>query len=170
MQNSLIPKAVAEFNNSSEPYSYSISVVGERHHECRATRLVGDSTRFLFLGFSEGAKDHQILRCLNDLVESKSTIKWKDHNHQYASHYGTHSRLSIRAHRYTFFGYTESSMKSGQVILFREDSEWTVESLRSRLGNVFEVFVKSGAGKYAARLGLAFSATTESIDVRSRLI
>ena len=56
-------------------------------------------------------------------------------------------------------------MKAGKLMLFREDGDWTVERLLLQLGDLPSVFLKSGYGKYAARLGLSFSSTVESLDV-----
>lgn len=66
-----------------------------------------------------------------------------------------------------FFGYTESNLKAGHVLFFREDDRFTVESLKERLGDLKAVYEESGYGKYAARLGLSFSSTivTEKVLV-----
>ena len=67
--------------------------------------------------------------------------------------------------RYRFLGFTESQVKAGKLMFFREDARWTVESLLSSFGNLPSVYEKSGYGKYSARLGLSFSSTAESFDV-----
>lgn len=41
----------------------------------------------------------------------------------------------------------------------------SVSSLLSQMGQLDEVFRLSGAGKYAARLGLSFTSTVKAIDV-----
>lgn len=61
-------------------------------------------------------------------------------------------------------------MKAGKLMFFREDEEWTVELLLSKLGDLSSVYLKSGYGKYAARLGLSFSSTVPSLDVRYALL
>ena len=50
-------------------------------------------------------------------------------------------------------------------MLFREDTEWTVRDLLREIGDVRQVFVDHGYGKYAARLGLSFSSTVDAKDV-----
>ncbi len=68
-------------------------------------------------------------------------------------------------HRYRFCGFTESQVKAGKLMFFREDEEWSVERLLASFGDLPSVYLKSGYGKYAARLGLSFSSTVESLDV-----
>lgn len=41
----------------------------------------------------------------------------------------------------------------------------SVPSLLNQMGQLDEVFKHSGAGKYAARLGLSFTSTVKAIDV-----
>lgn len=84
---------------------------------------------------------------------------------------------------YAFFGLTESQVKSGKAIFFREDDQWSkcclhrvalslimsaaVDSLLAEFGSGLDkVFLDSGYGKYAARLGLSFSSTVEACHVR----
>ncbi|OBZ65419.1 putative RNA-dependent RNA polymerase 1 [Grifola frondosa] len=67
--------------------------------------------------------------------------------------------------RYRFFGFTETHVKSGKVIFFREGDGLTVQGVLERFGDLHSVFVGSGYGKYSARLGLSFSSTVESLDV-----
>ena len=57
-------------------------------------------------------------------------------------------------------------MKAGKLMFFREGEGWTVERLLQKLGDLTSVYMKSGYGKYAARLGLSFSSTVPSLDVR----
>ena len=61
-------------------------------------------------------------------------------------------------------------MKAGKLMFFREDHEWTVQRLLSSFGDLPSVYLKSGYGKYSARLGLSFSSTVESMDVRYILV
>lgn len=51
-------------------------------------------------------------------------------------------------------------------MFFREGDDWTVGRLLEGFGDLPAVYLKSGYGKYAARLGLSFSSTIESLDVR----
>lgn len=67
--------------------------------------------------------------------------------------------------RYTFWGYTESQLKEGNVIFFEEDAVWTVASLKAALGDLESVYLEHGYGKYCARLGLSFSSTVEAFEV-----
>ena len=71
---------------------------------------------------------------------------------------------------YRFLGFTESQVKAGKLMFFREDHEWTVQRLLSSFGDLPSVYLKSGYGKYSARLGLSFSSTVESMDVRYILV
>ena len=50
-------------------------------------------------------------------------------------------------------------------MFFREGDDWTVGRLLEGFGDLPAVYLKSGYGKYAARLGLSFSSTIESLDV-----
>lgn len=46
----------------------------------------------------------------------------------------------------------------------------SVSSLLNQMGQLDEVFKLSGAGKYAARLGLSFTSTVKAIDVSLEMI
>lgn len=59
-------------------------------------------------------------------------------------------------------------MKSGTWIFFREGLDFMVEELLEYFGDLDEVFEESGPGKYAARLGLSFSPTVESINASGK--
>ncbi|KAI5114656.1 hypothetical protein M0805_006231, partial [Coniferiporia weirii] len=102
---------------------------------CRALRMVRDSTRFLFVAFSRNASDAQVQRILQNLIDEGVQVR-------------------DNTPTYKFLGYTESNLKSGQVMFFKEDETWTCQSLLKAFGNLDEVFLKDGPGKYAARLGL----------------
>lgn len=67
--------------------------------------------------------------------------------------------------RYRYLGFTESQVKAGKLMFFREDEDWSVERLLFQFGDLPSVYLDSGYGKYAARLGLSFSSTVESLDV-----
>ena len=60
-------------------------------------------------------------------------------------------------------------MKAGKIMFFREDGDWTVQRVLSSFGDLPSVYLKSGYGKYSARLGLSFSSTVESLDVSSSI-
>lgn len=57
-------------------------------------------------------------------------------------------------------------MKAGKLMFFHEGEGWTVERMLESFGDLPGVYLKSGYGKYAARLGLSFSSTVQSLDVR----
>lgn len=61
-------------------------------------------------------------------------------------------------------------MKAGKLVFFREDKGWTVDRVLKSFGDLQSVFLKSGYGKYSARLGLSFSSTLQSLDVRPTLL
>ncbi len=55
-------------------------------------------------------------------------------------------------------------------MFFREGDHWTIERLLDSFGDLPAVYLKSGYGKYAARLGLSFSSTVQSLNVRVLLV
>ena len=67
--------------------------------------------------------------------------------------------------RYAWLGYSDNHVKSGKVVLFHENEEWSSSSLLAAFGDVYGVFLKYGYGKYAARFGLSFSSTLDVQDV-----
>ena len=70
--------------------------------------------------------------------------------------------------QFDFLCFTESGVKSGEVILLRrprDSQEISAGSLLEAFGNLNEVFEEDGPGKYVARLGLSFSSTVESVNV-----
>ena len=66
--------------------------------------------------------------------------------------------------RYKFVGVTEPSIKEGYIILFHEDNTFTLKKFLTALGDLESVYMKSGAGKYAARLGMSFSSTMKTTE------
>ncbi|KAI8984846.1 RdRP-domain-containing protein [Trametes punicea] len=122
-----------------------LSDMGLREHPfSRATRLVGDSTRFLLVSVGKKADDRALRETL---------LRW------------THQGIELNGIRYRFLGFTEAQVKEGKLMFFHEDHEWTVQRLLSSLGNLSAVFLSYGYGKYSARLGLSFSSTMESVDI-----
>ncbi|KAJ7185908.1 RNA dependent RNA polymerase-domain-containing protein [Mycena filopes] len=121
-------------------------------NESRATRLVGDSRRFMSVAFTRNSKDQHLATWLEGISQPGKCIAYE----------GGH---------YVFLGYTENNLKSGQILFFREGEDFTVDQLKDRFGSdlraVYEAF---GYGKYAARLGLSFSSTvaTEEIKLEER--
>ncbi|THG97967.1 hypothetical protein EW145_g7507 [Phellinidium pouzarii] len=117
-----------------------------QRRSCRALRMVGNSTKFLFVTFSRDGTDQQVQAILQKMINDGI-------------------RLPDETSLYTFLGYTESNLKSGQVIFFQEDDVWTCQNILKALGDLDDVFLKYGPGKYAARLGLSFSSTVDTINV-----
>ncbi len=65
--------------------------------------------------------------------------------------------------RYRFFGSTDSKLKDSSTVgYFEELPGSTVYDLLHSFGNLQSVLVKSGPGKYIARLSLSFSRTTDA--------
>ncbi|KAJ6464452.1 RdRP-domain-containing protein [Mycena sanguinolenta] len=115
-------------------------------HESRATRLVGDSKRFLTVSFTVNSNGHQIRSWLQRAIDSGIHLGEVD--------------------KYAYLGFTENNLKAGHLLFFREGPDFTVETLKQRFGDLKAVYDEYGYGKYAARLGLSFSSTiaTEEID------
>ncbi|TBU29169.1 RdRP-domain-containing protein [Dichomitus squalens] len=116
----------------------------QSHPETRATRLVQDTTRFLLVSVNKKARDSTLRQTL---------ARWI---YEGIEHNGT---------VYRFLGYTESQVKAGKLMFFHEGEGWTVERMLESFGDLPGVYLKSGYGKYAARLGLSFSSTVQSLDI-----
>lgn len=70
---------------------------------------------------------------------------------------------------FKMLGYSASGLRSGnKVLFFLEGSDFTVQSLRNRLGDFSEALHK-GISYYAARLGHAFSASIATAQVFSNI-
>ncbi|KAJ7359760.1 RNA dependent RNA polymerase-domain-containing protein [Mycena albidolilacea] len=118
-------------------------------HESRATRLVGDSTRFMTVSFTKQTREQHLRRWLQDITLPGKSITYGDHE-------------------YVFFGYTEGNLKAGHVLFFREGPDFTVAELKDHFGrDLNAVYEASGYGKYAARLGLSFSSTAATQEIES---
>ncbi|KAJ6583101.1 RNA dependent RNA polymerase-domain-containing protein [Mycena vulgaris] len=122
-------------------------------HESRATRLVGDSRRFMTVSFTRDSRDGHIKTWLEELTQQGKSITYQDDE-------------------YIFLGYTENNLKAGHLIFFREGDDFTVDELKENFGDLKAVYNASGYGKYAARLGLSFSSTiaTEEIEPVERIL
>ncbi|KAI0655297.1 RdRP-domain-containing protein [Cubamyces menziesii] len=118
------------------------------HPSARAMRMVDDTTRFLLVSVGKKVEDHVLRRTLSCWV---------------------HEGVEIDHERYRFLGFTESQVKEGKLMFFREDHEWTVERLLHSFGNLVPIYLNYGYGKYSARLGLSFSSTQESINASQRI-
>ena len=73
--------------------------------------------------------------------------------------------LLTSVYSYTSFGITETSIKEGYIILPHEGGKVTVNGLLSTLGDLEDIYLKNGPGSYAARRGMSFSLTTETMKV-----
>ncbi|KAF7352146.1 RNA-dependent RNA polymerase [Mycena venus] len=120
-------------------------------HESRATRLVGDSRRFMTVSFTK-APGERIKAWLQQITQ-------------------TGEGITIDGNKYVFLGFTESSLKAGHLLFFREGEDFTVETLKQSFGDLKAVYDDYGYGKYAARLGLSFSSTigTQEIDPTDKI-
>ncbi|KAF8169864.1 RNA dependent RNA polymerase-domain-containing protein [Mycena galopus ATCC 62051] len=85
-------------------------------HESRATRLVGDSTRFMTISFTKQTRDNHLRKWLQDITLPGKSITYGEHE-------------------YVFFGFTESNLKSGHVLFFREGPDFTVDELKDHFGS-----------------------------------
>ncbi|KAJ7099900.1 RNA dependent RNA polymerase-domain-containing protein [Mycena belliarum] len=121
--------------------------------ESRATRLVGDSRRFMTVAFTKSSRDQHLKTWLENLT-------------------GPGQVIELGEARYTFLGFTEGNLKAGHVLFFREGDDFTVQKLKERFGDLKPVYDASGYGKYAARLGLSFSSTvtTKEILLEDRIL
>ncbi|KAJ7723330.1 RNA dependent RNA polymerase-domain-containing protein [Mycena maculata] len=124
----------------------ALSVDEYNVNESRATRLVGDSRRFMTVAFIRGSKDQEIRSWLENITQPGKVI---DYN----------------GDKYVFLGFTESNLKAGHVLFFREGPDFTVNELKENFGDLKVVYDAFGYGKYAARLGLSFSSTTPTQEI-----
>lgn len=136
----------------------------DRRRSFRAARLVGDSTRFLIASFPNSRGGQKALKSLLEEWQERGVEVGGSRLVRTFEQASLHSRAS---RRYAWLGYSDNHVKDGKVLLFREDEQWSSSSLLGAFGNVYEVFLNSGYGKYAARVGLSFSATVDVLDVSS---
>ncbi|KAJ7919437.1 RNA dependent RNA polymerase-domain-containing protein [Mycena leptocephala] len=115
-------------------------------HESRATRLVGDSRRFMTVSFTKGSNEYRIRTWLEQVTRPDEGIVDGEN-------------------RYVFFGFTENNLKAGHLLFFREGHDFTVETLKKEFGDLKAIYEESGYGKYAARLGLSFSSTIPAAEI-----
>ncbi|KAJ6611238.1 RNA dependent RNA polymerase-domain-containing protein [Mycena sp. CBHHK59/15] len=119
-------------------------------HRSRATRLVGDSTRFMTVAFTKQIRETNLRKWLQDITEPGKSITYDEHE-------------------YVFLGFTENNLKSGHLLFFREGPVFSVSKLKEHFGSylqaVYEVF---GYSKYAARLGLSFSSTVAMQELEEK--
>lgn len=129
----------------------------------RAARLVDDSKRFLFLNFSRRSHSTALY---NYLIRASINGVCLD-NIEFVLETRTRSFVAglTFSYRFSFLGITESGIKEAQVIFFQEDRKYSVCKLLEECGDLMDVFINSGPGKYAARLGLSFSSTIATYKV-----
>ncbi|KAK7044978.1 RNA-dependent RNA polymerase [Favolaschia claudopus] len=121
-------------------------------HESRATRLVGDSLRFMTVTFTKQTRETHLRKWLENMTKPGESIEYGDA-------------------KYVFLGFTESGLKAGNIIFFAEGPDFSVADLKAHFGSDLKtVFDTFGYGKYSARLGLSFSSTvaTKEIDPAER--
>ncbi|KAJ7589646.1 RdRP-domain-containing protein [Mycena floridula] len=121
-------------------------IAEEKHPSFRAARMVDDATRFLIVS-AVIEKNTNVLPIIQKLIREGFTAP--------------------NGVKYTWLGYSESQLKANQFTLFREGRtrEMTVKRLLDRIGELEAVYLKSGYGKYAARLGLSFSSTAVGLQI-----
>ncbi|PCH41738.1 RdRP-domain-containing protein [Wolfiporia cocos MD-104 SS10] len=122
-----------------------VAVNPQERPSSRATRIVNDSQRFLVVSVPK--------KGIKDTLLRQTLLQWTCHG------------LSLHGKLYTFLGFSDNDIKSGRVIFFLEDETWNVQRLLRYFGHLEPVFTGFGYGKYAARLGMSFSSTMESLDV-----
>ncbi|KDQ55913.1 hypothetical protein JAAARDRAFT_208175 [Jaapia argillacea MUCL 33604] len=119
------------------------SPVPKQVPESRATRLAGDPKRLLFLKIHRKIPNGHLRALMS---------QWVDFGIQLGHPFG----------RYSFLGFTESGLKSGQLLFFKEDRRLTVQVLTK---NLDAVYLNGGYGRFAARLQLSFSSTIECLQI-----
>ncbi|EJD52427.1 RdRP-domain-containing protein [Auricularia subglabra TFB-10046 SS5] len=119
-----------------------LSATMRKDDESRATRWVDDPARFMVVTFDSKAESYYLgpegLPRLLELMRHG---------------------LETGGSRFSFLGFTESQLGAGALLFFEEGDGYTIDSMLEYFGELEPVFVKSGYGKYAARLGLSFSST-----------
>ena len=75
-------------------------------------------------------------------------------------------RYSQFPSRLSFLGPIESILKEGYVTFFREDKVCFVRQLLSSFNDLDCVYTTSRPGKWTAQLGLSFTSTVSTVQVR----
>ncbi|KAI9059056.1 RdRP-domain-containing protein [Trametes sanguinea] len=131
-----------------------LSDIGLREYaSSRAMRAVDDPSRFLLVHIGRIGDDAEVRETLSRWTRIGVVINRDS---------------ATGSTRYRFLGFTETQLKQGEVMFFREDHVWTVKRLLESFGNLEHVFHMSGYGKYSAGLGLSFYSTIESLEVLDR--
>ncbi|KAJ7681879.1 RNA-dependent RNA polymerase [Mycena polygramma] len=145
----LVPFTRLQVDLSIDPDRPRLELRDFRGHESRATRVVDDSKRFMRVTFTRDSTAQQIRRWISKVTQAGEYIEIDGQN------------------KYKFFGFTESNLKAGHLLFFREGHDVTVDTLKESFGDLKAVYEESGYGKYAARLGMSFSSTVPTLEVCS---
>ncbi|KAL5508616.1 hypothetical protein ACEPAH_6235 [Sanghuangporus vaninii] len=157
----MIEKPICDVWNAKLPLGYDSGTVIDAHRgtkpSCRVFRLVGDSLKFLFLKVPRSYPGGKLRLALKSIIQDGLTIR-------FSIGQGNFGYLE-----FAFLGFTESTLKSGQIILLQKrvnnaDKTPHVSSVLLDFGDLHDVFRRHGPGKYVARLGLSFSATVQSVN------
>ncbi|OCB88345.1 RdRP-domain-containing protein [Sanghuangporus baumii] len=157
----MVEKPICDVWNAQLPLGYysgtAIDASRGARPSCRAFRLVGDSLKFLFLRVPRSYPGSKLRLALKSIIQDGLTIEFRigQGNFEYL--------------KFAFLGFTESTLKSGQIILLQKrvnnaDTTPHVSSVLLDFGDLQDVFRRHGPGKYVARLGLSFSATIQSVN------
>ncbi|KAJ7772441.1 hypothetical protein B0H16DRAFT_1769345 [Mycena metata] len=60
----------------------------------------------------------------------------------------------------------KSNLKAGHLLFFREGDDFNVETLLKAFGDLGSIYEASGYGKFAARLGMSFSSTVPTLEIK----
>ncbi|KAJ7767735.1 RdRP-domain-containing protein, partial [Mycena metata] len=134
--------------NQPNQVKHTISHFVYHGHESRATRQVGDSTRFLTVAFTKNSTEDCMRIWLRTVTQPGS------------------ESIILGVEKYTFLGFTESNLKAGHLLFFREGDDFNVETLLKTFGDLRPVYEASGYGKFAARLGMSFSSTVPTLEIK----
>ncbi|KAL5488413.1 hypothetical protein ACEPAI_6531 [Sanghuangporus weigelae] len=157
----MIEKPICDVWNARLPLDYDSGTFVDAYRRsrpsCRAFRLVGDSLKFLFLKVPRSYPGSKLRPALKSIIQDGLTIKFRI------------GQGDLGFLQFAFLGFTESTLKSGQIILLQKrvnnvDTTPHVSSLLLDFGELRDVFRRHGPGKYVARLGLSFSATVQSVN------
>ncbi|KAJ7034349.1 RNA dependent RNA polymerase-domain-containing protein [Mycena alexandri] len=133
--------------NQPNQVKHTVSHFVYHGHESRATRQVGDSMRFMTVAFTKGSTEHCMRIWLQAVTQPGESI-------------------TFDGKKYVFVGFTESNLKAGHLLFFREGDDFNVETLLKAFGDLRPVYEASGYGKFAARLGMSFSSTVPTLEIK----
>ncbi|KAJ7739164.1 RNA dependent RNA polymerase-domain-containing protein [Mycena metata] len=133
--------------NRANQVKYTVSHFVYHGHESRATRQVGDSMRFMTVAFTQSSTPNCIRIWLQGITEPGESI-------------------SLDGEKYVFVGFTESNLRAAHLLLFREGDDFNVDTLLKAFGDLRSIYEASGYGKFAARLGMSFSSTVPTLEIK----